>query len=182
MSDDLKHECAVAMVVLRKPVPAEAGDFGGAKLSLLLEKQHNRGQDGAGAAILSAHPEPGESPYWLYKSASATPLVDLLAAIGKRPVISHRATESQRDAGTDSTLCASVPPCERIFLGHLRYATFGKNDVAFCHPFVHEASELEHTLLLAGNFNLTNTAELFETTAGRARSPRARPTATSSAR
>ena len=163
MSDDLKHECAVAMVVLRKPVPAEAGDFGGAKLSLLLEKQHNRGQDGAGAAILSAHPEPGESPYWLYKSASSTPLVDLLAAIGKRLVISHRATESQRDAGNDSTLCASVPPCERIFLGHLRYATFGKNDAAFCHPFVHQASELEHTLLLAGNFNLTNTADLFET-------------------
>ncbi len=140
MSDDLKHECAVAMVVLRKPVPAEAGDFGGAKLSLLLEKQHNRGQDGAGAAILAAKPEPGEPPYWLYKSASATPLVDLLAAIGKR------------DA------CGG-----RVFLGHLRYATFGKNDVAFCHPFVHQASELEHTLLLAGNFNLTNTAELFET-------------------
>ena len=163
MSDDLKHECAVAMVVLRKPVPAEAGDFGGAKLSLLLEKQHNRGQDGAGAAILSAHPEPGESPYWLYKSASATPLVDLLAAIGKRPVISHRATESQRGEGNEKALCASVPPCERIFLGHLRYATFGKNDAAFCHPFVHQASELEHTLLLAGNFNLTNTSELFET-------------------
>ena len=163
MSDDLKHECAVAMVVLRKPVSTEVGDFGGAKLSLLLEKQHNRGQDGAGAAILSAHPEPGESPYWLYKSASATPLVDLLAAIGKRPVVSHRGTESQRVAGTGKTLCASVPPCEKIFLGHLRYATFGKNDVAFCHPFVHQASELEHTLLLAGNFNLTNTAELFET-------------------
>ena len=85
MSDELKHECGVAMVVLRKPAPADAGDYGGTKLSLLLEKQHNRGQDGAGAAILSAHPEPGESPYWLYKSASATPLVDLLAAIGKRP-------------------------------------------------------------------------------------------------
>ena len=53
-------------------------------------------------------------------------------------------------------------PRERIFLGHLRYATYGKGDEAFCHPFVHEASELEHTLLLAGNFNLTNTAELFE--------------------
>ena len=55
-----------------------------------------------------------------------------------------------------------MPPCEKIFLGHLRYATYGKGDEAFCHPFVHEASELEHTLLLAGNFNLTNTAELFE--------------------
>ena len=160
MSDDLKHECAVAMVVLRKPVPAEAGDFGGAKLSLLLEKQHNRGQDGAGAAILSAHPEPGESPYWLYKSASATPLVDLLAAIGKRPESFRRKERKERKDGengfADSASFAAEYN-ERVFLGHLRYATFGKNDAAFCHPFVHQASELEHTLLLAGNFNLTNT-------------------------
>ena len=139
MSDELKHECAVAMVVLRKP-PLATGDFGGTKLSLLLEKQHNRGQDGAGAAILSDHPSPGSPPYQLFKSASDTPLVDVLKAITKRNA-SYK---------------------ERIFLGHLRYATFGKNDVAFCHPFVHESSDLAHTLLLAGNFNLTNTAELFE--------------------
>ena len=138
MSDELKHECAVAMVVLRKP-PVATGDFGGTKLSLLLEKQHNRGQDGAGAAILSANPEPGEPPYWIAKSASAAPLADVLGAIGKRNVSR-----------------------ERIFLGHLRYATFGKNEEKFCHPFVHESSELAHTLLLAGNFNLTNAAELFE--------------------
>ena len=128
------------MVVLRKPPSAMGdgalppGDFGGTKLSLLLEKQHNRGQDGAGAAILAADPEPDETPYQIFKSASSTPLADVLAAIGKR---------------------ASGKSKERIFLGHLRYATFGKNEVAFCHPFVHEASELSHTLLLAGNFNLT---------------------------
>ena len=142
MSDELKHECAVAMVVLRKPSSGEGGDFGGTKLSLLMEKQHNRGQDGAGAAILAADPEPGEEPYWIAKSASATPLVDVLGAIAKRP-----------------RPCLSLR--ERIFLGHLRYATFGKNDAAFCHPFVHEASELAHTMLLAGNFNLTNAADLF---------------------
>ncbi|MBO6166782.1 MAG: amidophosphoribosyltransferase [Kiritimatiellae bacterium] len=139
MSDELKHECAVAMVVLRKPASATS-DYGGTKLSLLLEKQHNRGQDGAGAAIIRANPEPGEMPYWVAKSASSTPLADILGAIGKRT------------CGKD----------ERIFLGHLRYATFGKNEVAFCHPFVHEASELANTVLLAGNFNLTNTAALFE--------------------
>ena len=136
------------MVVLRGP-PVATGDFGGTKLSLLMEKQHNRGQDGAGAAVLSANPVPGEEPYWIAKSASATPLADVLASIAKRPRISHGATEAQRDG-------------EKIFLGHLRYATFGKNEVAFCHPFVHEASELEHTLLLAGNFNLTNAHELFD--------------------
>ncbi|MBO4708248.1 MAG: hypothetical protein J5727_00570, partial [Kiritimatiellae bacterium] len=155
MTDELKHECAVAMVVLRKSAVA-TGDFGGTKLSLLLEKQHNRGQDGAGAAILSANPEPGETPYWIAKSASATPLTDVLGMIGKRDA-SRRDAEAQR---TD--LRVSAPPREKIFLGHLRYATFGKNDVAFCHPFVHEASELSHTLLLAGNFNLTNAHELFD--------------------
>ena len=154
MSDEVKHECAVAMVVLRRP-PFAMGDFGGTKLSLLMEKQHNRGQDGAGAAILASDPEPGEAPYWIAKSASATPLADVLGAIAKRPIsFSHKDNKDEKE------------PCdkkqERIFLGHLRYATFGKNEVAFCHPFVHEASELEHTLLLAGNFNLTNAHELFE--------------------
>ena len=144
MVDELKHECAVALVVLRKDVDHYrtkygTSDYGGVKLSLLLEKQHNRGQDGAGAAILRTNPEPGETPYWIAKSASATPLADLLGTIAKR--------------GKDT---------ERIFLGPLRYATFGKNEVAFCHPFVHEASDLAHTLLLAGNFNLTNASELFD--------------------
>ncbi len=142
------------MVVLRKP-PAFVGDFGGTKLSLLMEKQHNRGQDGAGAAILVASPEPGETPYWIAKSASATPLADVLGAIGKRS--SHNEHMERKEGEND--LCGKKQ--ERIFIGHLRYATFGKNEVAFCHPFVHEASELEHTLLLAGNFNLTNAHELF---------------------
>ena len=161
MSDELKHECAVAMVVLRGTTVA-AGDYGGTKLSLLMEKQHNRGQDGAGAAILSNNPNPGEPPYWIAKSASATPLADILAAIGKRQVLSHGVTEAQRVAEAGNALRATVSPCERIFLGHLRYATFGKNEVAFCHPFVHESSELAHTVLLAGNFNLTNARELFD--------------------
>ena len=161
MSEELKHECGIAMVVLRKSQDHGSGDYGGTKLSLLLEKQHNRGQDGAGVAVLAANPLPGAPPYWIAKSASATPLADVLAAIGKRMAISHRGAETQRDAETDKTLCAPVPPCEKIFLGHLRYATFGKDDQLFCHPFVHDASDLAHTLLVAGNFNLTNTAELF---------------------
>ena len=164
MSDEMKHECAVAMVVLRRP-PFATGDFGGTKLSLLLEKQHNRGQDGAGAAILPDRPVPGEEPYWIAKSASSTPLVDVLGAIAKRSdSFSHKERKEHKEE--EEELCDLCDLCgekqERIFLGHLRYATFGKNEVAFCHPFVHEASELEHTLLLAGNFNLTNAHELFE--------------------
>ena len=154
MVDELKHECAVALVVLKKDGEHYrnkygSSDYGGTKLSLLLEKQHNRGQDGAGAAILSSHPESGYMPYWSFKSSSSTALADLLDAIGKR----HEQSDmSLFDSGSS----------ERIFLGHLRYATFGKNEVAFCHPFIHQASELGHTLLLAGNFNLTNAHELFD--------------------
>ena len=169
MSDDLKHECAVAMVVLRKPAVA-IGDFGGTKLSLLLEKQHNRGQDGAGVAILSSDPEPGETPYWIAKSASATPLADLLGMLTKRSRVETGLTGLTGLSGDTSPGPTNsvnlVNPVktryERVFLGHLRYATFGKNDVAFCHPFVHEACDLKHTLLLAGNFNLTNAHELFD--------------------
>ena len=145
MSDAIKHECGVALLRLRKGASFYrdrygTSDYGGMKLSLLLEKQHNRGQDGAGAAMLRLQPEPGTPPYRVLKSIAAQPLTDLLGQIAKRPLISD----------------------ETVFLGHLRYATFGRQDLNFCHPFVHVASTLERTLLLAGNFNLTNTHELFE--------------------
>ena len=144
MSDSIKHECAVALLRLRKDAPHYAtaygaADFGGTKLSLLLEKQHNRGQDGAGAVSLSLTPEPGKPAFTELKSASDRPLADLLSLVAKRP---------RRD--------------ETLFLGHLRYATYGKGDVGFCHPFVHRAARLNRTLFLAGNFNLTNTKELFD--------------------
>ena len=147
MSDEIKHECAVALLrLLDGSAEASSGLFagssdpGGTALSLLLEKQHNRGQDGAGAAVLSLTPEPGSPAWWIRKSASATALADLLGAIGRRPAA----------AG------------EAVFLGHLRYATYGRGDESFCHPFVHASPRLDRTLFLAGNFNLTNTHELFE--------------------
>ena len=156
------------MVVLRKP-PSATGDFGGTKLSLLLEKQHNRGQDGAGVAILADNPEPGTPPYWTCKSASSTALVDVLGAIAKRNQnVKLCKYENMQTTNGQSLGISTIPYLHnstiahsRIFLGHLRYATFGRNEVAFCHPFVHEASELSHVLFLAGNFNLTNTSELF---------------------
>ena len=149
MSDEIKHECAVALLRLLEAPEAAGGsggsprslpDPGGTLLSLLLEKQHNRGQDGAGAAVLSLAPEPGRPAWWIRKSASATALADLLGAIGRRP----------------------TAPGESLFLGHLRYATYGRGDESFCHPFVHAEPRLDRTLFLAGNFNLTNTHELFE--------------------
>lgn len=153
MSDTIKHECAVALLRLRRGAAHYAKrygsvDFGGTKLSLLLEKQHNRGQDGAGAVTLTLSPEAGKSSYNELKSASDSPLADLLSLLAKR-----RRME------------------ETVFLGHLRYATYGKGDIGFCHPFVHKSARLSRTLFLAGNFNLTNTRELFDAYVGMGKFP-----------
>ena len=144
MSDEIRHECAVALLRLRGSAAEQVEkcgcvDFGGVKLSLLLEKQHNRGQDGAGAVTLALSPEAGKPAYNELKSASERPLADLLSLLAKRRRMN-----------------------ETVFLGHLRYATYGKGDVGFCHPFVHKAARRERMLFLAGNFNLTNTRELFD--------------------
>ena len=110
MSDTIKHECAVALLRLRRDASyysaaTGAADFGGTKLSLLLEKQHNRGQDGAGAVTLTLTPEPGKPAYNELKSASDRPLADLLSLLAKRRRMD-----------------------ETLFLGHLRYATYGKGE------------------------------------------------------
>ncbi len=144
MSDEIKHECAVTLLRMRKSAKyyREAYgnvDYGGTKMSLLLEKQHNRGQDGAGLASLTLNPVPGLSACNILKSAVYNPLADLLSKIAKRRMMD-----------------------ETLFLGHLRYATYGKGDESFCHPFVHKSARLKRTLFLAGNFNLTNTKELFD--------------------
>ena len=141
MSENIKHECAVAFLRLRKSREYFASkystpDYALEKMTILLEKQHNRGQDGAGIAALHLAPEPGTAAYNIEKSAAGNPLNDLL-----KKVSFHKA-EFQGE----------------LLLGHLRYATFGRNDIHCCYPFVHENSCLERVLLLAGNFNLSFTA------------------------
>ena len=145
MSDAVKHECAVALLRLRKPSEYYfskygSADYGFSKMALLLEKQHNRGQDGAGIASLNLAPEPGVPAYVVERSAaSEDPLADLLGRCGGQP-------------GFDGGL----------LLGHLRYATYGRHEVSACHPFVHDSCCLRRTLLLAGNFNLTSAQDLFD--------------------
>ena len=138
MSDAIKHECAVALVRMKNSSPTPSAGL--AKLALLLEKQHNRGQDGAGMCALASAPQPGSPAYRVVKSAAQNPLADLLGRTARQ---------------TDNFDA-------RSFLGHLRYATFGKGDESCCHPFVHASERLERTLFMAGNFNLTNTGELFD--------------------
>lgn len=145
MSDSIKHECAVALLRLRKPQEYYRrkygnADYGFSKMALLLEKQHNRGQDGAGIAALRFDPEPGFPAYRIEKSvAPENPLADLLG----------KYAEKHGFPGD-------------LLLGHLRYATYGRHELSACHPFVHDSSCLRRTLLVAGNFNLTNTGELFD--------------------
>lgn len=149
MSDTLKHECGVALLRLRKDAAYyerkyETRSYGFQKVALMLEKQHNRGQDGAGLACLRLHPEQGRPCYDLEKSVAPLPLADLVARCGQRLTQDPLAFRGE------------------LFLGHLRYATFGRHDLSACHPFVRDSAFLDRLLLFAGNFNLTDTRELSE--------------------
>jgi amidophosphoribosyltransferase len=126
--------------------------YGYQKLSLMLEKQHNRGQDGAGIAGVKLKQEPGCPAWQLEKSARKMPLAHLLERIGAQ-------IETIKKDHPEQLGC--YPLAGELLLGHLRYGTFGIQGEAACHPFIRESSCLNRTLLMAGNFNLTNTAEIF---------------------
>lgn len=149
MSDSIKHECAVTLLRLRHDTEYYVrkygtGLYGFQKLALLLEKQHNRGQDGAGIACVHLAPEPGSPCYTMEKSIANTALADLLDKITRQINEGNQAFRSE------------------LFLGHLRYGTFGRHELSACHPFVRENSCLNRTILLAGNFNLTATRDIFQ--------------------
>ena len=157
MSDDIKHECGIALLRLRKPLQfykLKYGTtaYGFSKLSLLMEKQHNRGQDGAGLACVGLDVQPGRPFYHLEKSCSSMPLADLLERV------SNMIAEAQDD-GEPSSL--SRPFCGEVYIGHLRYGTYGTRTLAACHPMVNDNPRREDTMLVSGNFNLTNTTEVF---------------------
>lgn len=159
MSDPVKHECAVSMLRLRRGIDYYIRKYGSPfygcqHLALLLEKQHNRGQDGAGIACVRLNPEPGEPCYALEKSNRNMPLADLLERIG-------RTMPPPDETPTAEEALRTCPFCGELYLGHLRYGTFGRQGLDACHPFVRANSCLNRTLLLAGNFNLTDTREIF---------------------
>ena len=160
MSDQIKHECAVTLLRLRRGVEYFQRKYGTAyygfqKLALMLEKQHNRGQDGAGIACVGLDPEPGVPCYRLEQSNRPPCLADLLEKIGS-------AIPPLPDEPLSGDAMKHLYPfCGELYLGHLRYGTFGRSGLEACHPFVRENACLDRTLLLAGNFNLTDTAEIF---------------------
>jgi amidophosphoribosyltransferase len=164
MSDEIKHECGLAFIRLRKPFSYYQQKYGTVlyglnKLYLLMEKQHNRGQDGAGIATVKLDVEPGYPFLHRTRSAANQPIADIFSQIGKEI---EEIEKYQPDIKTHPGLMKGhVNHLGELLLGHLRYGTQGKNNVEFCHPFIKRDTIPARNLALAGNFNLINTEELF---------------------
>ena len=165
MSDAIKHECGIALLRLKKPLDYYIDKYGTAfyglnKMYLLMEKQHNRGQDGAGLANIKLDMKPGERYISRSRSIDQKPLQEIFSKINKRfEEIEEKDPEKLRDS---EYLKRNAGFTGELFLGHLRYGTFGKNSIESCHPFLRQNNWMTRNLVVAGNFNLTNVDELFD--------------------
>jgi len=164
MSDSIKHECGIALIRLRKPLEYYVSKYGTAfyglnKLHLLMEKQHNRGQDGAGIANLKIDMKPGKKYINRIRSNNTSPIIDVFNNIYKQ--LSDTQKEHPNKMKDVGWLKENVPFSGELFLGHLRYGTFGGQNIEFFHPVLRENNWKTRNLVLAGNFNLTNVDELF---------------------
>ncbi len=165
MSDAIKHECGIALVRLKKPLQFYLDKYGTAfyginKLHLLMEKQQNRGQDGAGVANIKLDMQPGERYISRYRSIDSKPIQDIFNHITERfKQIGEESPEKLKDV---NYLKKHAGFTGELFLGHLRYGTFGRNSIESCHPFLRQNNWITRNLVVAGNFNLTNVDELFD--------------------
>ena len=165
MSDEIKHECGLAFIRLRRPFSFYQQKYNSVlyginKLYLLMEKQHNRGQDGAGIATLKLDTEPGYPFLYRLRSNATQPIADLFTQIGKEI---EEVEKYQPDIKAHPGLMKGhINVLGELLLGHLRYGTQGRNDVNYCHPFIKKNTIPSRNLALAGNFNLVNTDELFD--------------------
>jgi amidophosphoribosyltransferase len=165
MSDAIQHECGIAFLRLKKPVDFYLKKYGSAfyglnKMYLLMEKQHNRGQDGAGIANIKLDMEPGERYISRVRSIDPKPIQDIFGKINSRfDAIAEENPELLKDP---AYLKKNAGFTGEVFLGHLRYGTFGRNSIESCHPFLRQSNWMTRNLIVAGNFNLTNTDELFK--------------------
>ncbi len=165
MSDALKHECGIALVRLLKPLEFYKEKYGSAfygiqKMYLMMEKQHNRGQDGAGFASIKLDVEPGERYISRVRSNQAQPIQDVFAQINER--INEELTANPEYVDDVAAQKRNIPYIGELFLGHVRYGTFGKNSIESVHPFLRQSNWMHRNLILAGNFNMTNVKELFQ--------------------
>jgi amidophosphoribosyltransferase len=165
MSDQLKHECGIALLRLKKPLQYFAEKYGTAfyglnKMYLLMEKQHNRGQDGAGIANIKIDMPPGKRYISRVRSNDPQPIRELFSKVMSR---FEELERSRPDKLSDTQyLKDNYAFTGELFLGHLRYGTYGGNSIENCHPFLRENNWMTRNLVVAGNFNLTNVDELFQ--------------------
>lgn len=164
MSDALKHECGIAMVRLLKPLEFYKEKYGTAfygvnKMYLLMEKQHNRGQDGAGFASIKLNTQPGDRYISRLRSNGAQPIQDIFNQINER--INNEIAEHPEYSDNVALQKKHIPYIGEVFLGHVRYGTFGKNSIESVHPFLRQNNWMHRNLIVAGNFNMTNSVQLF---------------------
>jgi len=165
MSDSIKHECGIAFIRLLKPLSYYQEKYGTAlyglnKLYLLMEKQHNRGQDGAGIATIKLDVKPGHRYISRYRSMAQNAVADIFGYVQNKFVdIQNETPELMQDA---EWLKSNVSFIGEVLLGHLRYGTHGKNSIENCHPFLRQNNWMTRNLVIAGNFNMTNVDELLE--------------------
>jgi amidophosphoribosyltransferase len=165
MSDHLNHECGLALIRLLKPLDYfkkkyGTSAFGLNKLYLMLEKQHNRGQDGAGFASIKLDCSPGERFMHRERSANQNPIKEIFELSNNR--ILTEITNNPNLKGNLDLQKKEIPHVSELFLGHVRYGTFGKNSKEAVHPFLRQNNWMNRNLIVAGNFNMTNNKELFD--------------------
>jgi len=165
MSDAIKHECGIALLRLLKPLEYYKEKYGTAfygveKMYLLMEKQHNRGQDGAGFASIKLDVKPGQRYISRIRSNQAQPIQDIFGQINSR--ISNELANNPSYQNNVALQKENIPYVGELFLGHVRYGTFGKNSIESVHPFLRQNNWMHRNLLVAGNFNMTNVKELFQ--------------------
>ena len=177
MSDGLHHECGIALLRLRKPLTFFQEKYGNPfygwnKLYLLMEKQHNRGQDGAGVASIKLKMRPGQRYISRARSVSAQPIREIFDRIyANLDEVRRQDPALPHDL---EALKSRLPYFGELLLGHLRYGTHGKNSIETCHPFLRQSNWRARNLVVAGNFNMTNTPELFGRLVGLGQHPKER--------
>lgn len=165
MSDALKHECGIALLRLLKPLEYYKEKYGTAfygiqKMYLLMEKQHNRGQDGAGFASIKLDVEPGQRYISRVRSNQQQPIQDVFKQINER--INEELTTHPEYNDSVAAQKENLPYIGEVYLGHVRYGTFGKNSIESVHPFLRQNNWMHRNLIVAGNFNMTNVKQLFD--------------------
>lgn len=174
MSDTILHECGVALIRLRKPlsyyIEKYGTSYGMSKMYILMEKQHNRGQDGAGVANIKIDQKPGFRYISRYRSMKPQPVADLFRKIGKK--YKKAAKEGKDKFHDQSWLKENVAFTGELWLGHLRYGTHGMNSIENVHPFLRQNNWRSRNLVMAGNFNMTNVDELFDILVGLGQHPK----------